>query len=159
MAADPEAQWEIHRACDADPRPARDREIARVVRRHDDQWSAREIRAVVAQRETQRARDVARTAGQPRRVGRHATAARHRRQAVEWLERTNEDAAGPAGGIGDGVQAVVHAVVQVDVRVSALAVEEVMATRTERGVRGFVLGPEIRLDLHDAAGGSHTAAA
>jgi hypothetical protein len=53
----------------------------------------------------------------------------------------------------------VHAVVQVDVRVSALAVEEVMAAGTERRVGGLVLGSEIRLDVHDAAGGSHAAAA
>jgi hypothetical protein len=39
---------------------------------------------------------------------------------------------------------------------AAFAVEQVMAPRAERGVRGFVLGPEIRLDLDDAAGGRRT---
>jgi len=53
---------------------------------------------------------------------------------------------------------VVHAVVEIDIRVSAHAVEEMVAARAERGVRGFVFGSEVGFDLDDAPRCPRTAA-
>ncbi len=94
----------------------------------------------------------ARMTGEPPCVDGHAAAARHRRHALDGLEGANQHAAGPARGVGDRVQTVVDAVVEVDVGVAARAVEQRAAAGTERGVRGFVLGPEVRLHLDDAPG-------
>src|SRR5207244_7229662 len=59
VTGDPEAQRQLDRARDADAPPARDTELARAVGRQDDERAAREIGAVVVQREAERAREVA----------------------------------------------------------------------------------------------------
>src|SRR5213592_4369640 len=79
-------------------------------------------------------------------------------RALDGLEGANQHAAGPARRVGDRVQTVVDAEVEVDVGVAARAVEQRAAAGTERGVRGFVLGPEVRLHLDDAPGRRRAAA-
>jgi hypothetical protein len=151
MAGDPEAQRQVDGPRDTHAGAAGDGEIARVVWRQDNEHASRQICAVVAQRQPERASQIAGPAGQARRAGRHAAAARHGRDPGKRLERADEDTAGVPSGVGDRVQAVVHAVVQIDIRVAAGAVKQMMAAGPEGGVRGLVFGPEVRLDLDDAA--------
>ncbi len=151
MPGDPEAQRQVDGPRDTHAGAAGDGEIATAVRRQDDERASRQICAVVAQRQPERASQVAGSAGQARRGGRHAAAARHGRDAGKWLERADEDTAGTPRGVGDRVQAVVHAVVQIDIRVATGPVEQMMAAGPKGGVRGLVFGPEVRLDLDDAA--------
>ena len=93
-----------------------------------------------------------------RAAGTAAATPGHRRETVDRLQGADEHAAGLARGAGDRVEAVVDAVVQVDVGEAAVAVEEGVAAGPERGVRGGVLWAQVRLGLDDAAGGDRAAA-
>jgi hypothetical protein len=153
MAGDPEPQRPLDRARDPDARAPRGGEIARAIGREDDERAPREVGAVVAQRQAERACEIARAARETPHVGGRAASTRHRPDAGQRLQRSDQHAAGTAGGVGDRVQAVMDAVVEIDVRMAAGAVEQMVAARPEGGVRRLVFGPEVRLHLDDATRG------
>ena len=77
----------------------------------------------------------------------------HGLDAVDGSDGADEDSAGFAGEMGGGVEAVVHAVDEVDVGVSGRAEEgEVVGGEASVGVGGGVGEAEVGLDLGDAAG-------
>src|SRR6202034_1587486 len=86
-------------------------------------------------------------------VGPEAAGGGHGLDAVDGGDGADEDSAGLAGEMGGGVEAVVHAVDEVDVGAAGWAEEgEVIGGEAAVGVRGGVGEAEVGLDLGDAAG-------
>ena len=77
----------------------------------------------------------------------------HGLDAVDGGDGADEDSASFAGEMGGGVEAVVHAVDEVDVGSAGWAEEgEVVGGEASVGVGGGVGEAEVGLDLDDAAG-------
>lgn len=77
----------------------------------------------------------------------------HGLDAVDGGDGADEDSAGCAGEVGGCVEAVVHAVDEVDVGAAGWAEEGgVVGSEAAEGVRGGVGEAEVGLDLSDAAG-------
>ncbi len=82
-----------------------------------------------------------------------AAEARHRFKACNGLEGADEDAAGLAFGLAGEVEAVVHAVDEVDVGESGRAEEDgVAGGLADEAVGGWVGEAEVGFDFGDAAG-------
>src|ERR1700754_1997306 len=76
----------------------------------------------------------------------------HGLDAVDGGDGADEDSAGLAGEVGGGIEAVVHAVDEVDVGATGWAEEgEVVGGEAAIGVGGGVGEAEVGLDLDDAA--------
>src|SRR5581483_5424583 len=72
--------------------------------------------------------------------------------AVTRLQRAYQDRPGNAIAVGDDVEAVVHAVDQVDVGAAGRPEHDRRAgSAPARGVRGEIVRADVRFDLHDAA--------
>src|SRR4029077_15944099 len=95
IPGDPEAQAKVAGPRDADARAHGDTKRPRRIRGPESEPPAREVGAVVAQGDAERAREIAGAAGQPRLVHRNAPAPRHRRKAADRLHRANEHAPRP----------------------------------------------------------------
>ena len=77
----------------------------------------------------------------------------HGLDAVDGGDGADEDSAGFAGEVGGGVEAVIHAVDEVDVGAAGWAEEDgVVGGEAAVGVGGGVGEAEVRFDLGDAAG-------
>ena len=86
-------------------------------------------------------------------VGGEAAEVGHCLDAVDGGDGADEDSASLAGEMGGCVEAVVHAVDEVDVGVAGWAEEgEVVGGEAAEGVGGGVGEAEVGLDLGDAAG-------
>lgn len=78
----------------------------------------------------------------------------HQLDAVQRLERTDQDRTRLIHGTGDGVDAPVHAVDEIDVGVAWRTVERRGSRRPSRGcVTGEIVLAEVGLGLHDTPGG------
>ena len=77
----------------------------------------------------------------------------HGLDAVDGGDGADEDSAGLAGEVGGGVEAIVHAVDEVDVGAAGWAEEgEIIGGEAAVGVGGRVGEAEVGLDLGNAAG-------
>jgi ribonuclease Z len=156
-AVDPEAEAEVHGAEILDAgaeamRKSRGRSGGSIVKRP-------RVRSVpVSRDDAESAREITRSAGQSARVRVDSPSPRHRREPGDRLQGADQYASRATRRAGNGVQAVVDPVVQVDVREAALTIEEPMAAGPERRVRCGVLWPEIRFRLDDSARGERAAA-
>ena len=76
----------------------------------------------------------------------------HGFEAVDWIESTDEDSACFAGKVRGDVEAVVHAVDEVDVGVSGWAEEYCVAGSEAAGCMGSGIGEaQVGFDFGDAA--------
>src|SRR5215831_15267159 len=112
MARNEEPPGPVEPHPDADPRTPRHR--AGTPLPSDPQWSARQVEAVVLAQESQAGADAARAREQDP-VGEMWPTAPQDIEAHRGFERADEDRGRKAGLLGDHVQAVVHAVGEVDV--------------------------------------------
>jgi hypothetical protein len=86
-------------------------------------------------------------------VGGKAAKSGHCVEAFDWIERTDEYSAWFSFQMTGDVEAVVHAVDEVDVCVSRWAEEDgVGGSQAAGGVGGGIGGTEVGFDFDDAAG-------
>ena len=122
----------------------------------DPQRAAREVKAVVPQRNTERPGQVPRTAAQiVQREVRGALRARgapssHERDTVLGFERADQDGCRPSLRFGHRVDQMMDAVVQIHVGDTRRAVQRRVARRrTRRGMARRIALPDVRLGLDD----------
>ena len=114
-----------------------------------------QIAPILFQRDSERSAQVSRS---PTEIPRghistsHRPAPTHQVESVKRLERSNQHRRWHAFGLGDGVDQVVNAVVEIDVGTTWRAVERrVSGGESSRRVTGGVLFPDIGLDFDDRA--------
>jgi len=157
---------------DSDPDPGTPRNRAnRQTLILDEQSIAQQVQPVLCQRDPHRSRQISgpaaelavresRGIGRPPPVDRAGAAAAHDGDAVERVERTHEDGCGKARAFGHDVHQAVNAVIQVDVRVSGLAIKRLVPSGpTRRRMTGRIGLANVRLDLDDDTAGDDAAAA
>ena len=111
----------------------------------DRERTAGEVGAVVAAGDGEGEGEFAGTVGEVTGAARGRSAAAHEGEAGEGFQATDENASGRAVGFGNDVQALVHAVDQVDVGVAGRSIEDARA----RGEAAGGVGSEVGLAEED----------
>ena len=143
---------------DPDPRSPRDRagyDLAVL----DEQTITDQVDPILRQRDAHRDGQVSGTATQIVHVATGAAASPpHHGDAIDRIERANENRCRRSLCFGDDVDEVVNAVIEVDVRVPGRAVQRLVAPRwTRRGMTGGIRLADVGFDFHDGAARAHAA--
>src|SRR5258705_12146883 len=152
MPLDPVTAWPLDRYANTDPRTRRNRSH-RDSAILDRQRALRQIEPVVLDRDAERLGQVAGTTTEVVLVDRASNGSAplaHQFEAVERLQRANQDRAWIAIRFRDGVDQVMDAVIQIDVRDARRSKQRFVAGRTAKGcMAGGIVFTDIRLGLDD----------